>query len=223
MPIRINLLTEALAEEDLRRRDPVKRVIFIGLLLVVLALVWFSSTWLEYKLLQKNFSQVENEIRSHTNDYSLVQASQKQLSDGQRRLNALQQLNTNRFLQGNLLNALQHIYVPSVQLTRLKLDQKYTFNEGSAAQTNTSKMVLGRPGSSIERITLTLDAKDASPNPGDQVNPYKDALTKLDYLNSTPDKTNDVRLVSAPQSAVSVEGKPFVQFTLEYHFPDKTR
>ena len=46
MPIRINLLSEALAEEDLRRRDPVKRAIFIGVFLVALSLVWFSSTWL---------------------------------------------------------------------------------------------------------------------------------------------------------------------------------
>ena len=34
MPIRINLLAESLAEEDLRRRDPVKRAIIIGALLV---------------------------------------------------------------------------------------------------------------------------------------------------------------------------------------------
>ena len=32
MPIRINLLAEAKAAEELRRHDPVKRVIFVGAL-----------------------------------------------------------------------------------------------------------------------------------------------------------------------------------------------
>lgn len=53
MPIRINLLNEALAEEDMRRRDPVKRAIFIGVFLVAVSLVWFSSAWLEFKLTQQ--------------------------------------------------------------------------------------------------------------------------------------------------------------------------
>ena len=59
MPIRINLLNEELAAEELRRRDPVKRAIFIGIFLVALSLVWFSSTWLEYKMIQQKKGQVE--------------------------------------------------------------------------------------------------------------------------------------------------------------------
>ena len=40
MPIHINLLAEAQAAEELRRHDPVKRAIFIGISLVVVALMW---------------------------------------------------------------------------------------------------------------------------------------------------------------------------------------
>ena len=40
MPIHINLLAEAQAAEELRRRDPVKRAIFIGISLVIVALMW---------------------------------------------------------------------------------------------------------------------------------------------------------------------------------------
>ena len=36
MPIRINLLAEAIADEDLRRRDPVKRAIYGGAFVVAL-------------------------------------------------------------------------------------------------------------------------------------------------------------------------------------------
>ena len=163
MPIRINLLTEALAEDDLRRRDPVKRSIFVGVFLVALSLVWFSSTWLEYKITQQKKDQLEIEIDLHTNEYAQVQADLKKISDSQRRLNSLQQLNTNRFLQGNLMNALQQIYVPNVQLMRIKLDQSYSYKEGTPDKTNSYGVVMGRPSVSTEHILLTLDGKDSTP------------------------------------------------------------
>ena len=46
MSIRINLLAEAQIAEDLRRRDPVKRAIFAGAFLVVLALVYVFTNFL---------------------------------------------------------------------------------------------------------------------------------------------------------------------------------
>ena len=60
MPIRINLLAEAQIAEDLRRRDPVKRAIFVGALLVVLALVWSSSLQLEVVFAKNDLAQVQS-------------------------------------------------------------------------------------------------------------------------------------------------------------------
>ncbi len=222
MPIRINLLNEALAEEDLRRRDPVKRSIFIGVFLVALSLVWFSSAALEYKLTQGKKAQIEIEIDSHTNEFVQVQIDSKRIADSQRRLDALLQLNTNRFLQGTLLNALQQVYVPNVQLLRVKLDQSYTYKEGTQDKTNAFGVVKGIPTVSTEHITLTLDGKDSSPNL-DQMNRYKDLLSKLDYFKNNLDSSNAVKLLnlSSPQS--SFGSKPFVQFTLECRFPNKAR
>jgi hypothetical protein len=204
MPIRINLLSEALAEEDLRRRDPVKRSIYIGAFLVALSLVWFSSTWLEYKLTQSNYSKVEIEIQTHTNEFFQVKGGLNRIADSQNRLNALSMLSTNRFLQGNLLNALQQVYVPNIQLLRIKVDQSY-------------------PGKSTEQITLSLDGKDSSPNL-DQMNRYKEELAKLDYFKSNLDPTNAVKLsrLSSPQPSI-YGGRPFVLFTLDCRFADKTR
>ena len=204
MPIRINLLSEALAEEDLRRRDPVKRSIYIGAFLVAVSLVWFSSTWLEYKLTQSNYSKVEIEIQTHTNEFFQVKGGLNRIADSQNRLNALSMLSTNRFLQGNLLNALQQVYVPNIQLLRIKVDQSY-------------------PGKSTEQITLSLDGKDSSPNL-DQMNRYKEELAKLDYFKSNLDPTNAVKLsrLSSPQPSI-YGGRPFVLFTLDCRFADKTR
>ena len=40
MPIRINLLAEQLAEEDARRRDPVKRTAWVAGVVVALMGIW---------------------------------------------------------------------------------------------------------------------------------------------------------------------------------------
>jgi hypothetical protein len=202
----------------------VKFAAFIGFFLIAVSLMWLSSAWLEFKLTQQKKEQVDIEIATHTNEYSQVQVSLKKITEGERRLNALLQLNTNRFLQGNLLNALQQTCVPHVQLTRLQLVQSFLFKEGTPAKTNDSGVVVaGRPGTSTQHATLTLDAKDTSPNPGDQWKIYKEALARQDFFKSCLDTTNGVKLTtqSAPQSGV--DGKFYVQFTLECRFSDKTR
>jgi hypothetical protein len=222
MPIRINLLSEIQAEEDLRRRDPVKRAIFVGVLLIALSLVWFSSTWLETKMAMRTKAQVDEQMQAHTNDYNQVQLDLKRIADGQKRLTALQQLNTNRFLQGNLLNAIQKIYVPNVQLIRLRLDQGYVIKEGTPDKANNVGVIAGRPGTSTEKITLTLDARDSSSNPGDQVNRYKELLNRQDFFLKNI-QTNGVRLLNLSAPQISLSGKPFVLFSLECRFTDKTR
>ncbi len=222
MPIRINLLAEALAEEDLRRRDPVKRAIFLGAFLVALSLVWFSSAWLEYMLDKQKLNNVEAEIQTQTNDYALVVNNQKKITDVQTRMDALDQLSAARFLQGNLMNALQLTYVPNVQLTRMRIDQSYTATPAIAAKTNSFGVIPGRPPMVTEHVMLTLDAKDFSPNPGDQVNHFKDALLKQDYFKPNLDAATSIRLANLGALQSPSDSKPFVLFTLECRFLDKT-
>ena len=71
-------------------------------------------------------------------------------------------------------------------------------------------------------VTLTLDAKDSSPNPGDQVNHYKDILGKQEYFQKNL-QTNGVRLLNLSAPQISINGKPFVLFTLECRYTDKSR
>jgi hypothetical protein len=221
MPIRINLLAEALAEEDLRRRDPVKRAIFIGAFLVALSLVWFSSTWLEFMIEKSGLSQVETDIQSHTNAYAQVLANQKKFTETQNRMDALEQLSAARFLQGSLLNALQQTYVPNVQLSRLRIDQSYSATPGVAAKTNSFGVLPGRPPAVTEHIVMTMDAKDFSPT-GDQHNHFKDALLKQDFFKPKIDATTGIRVTGLSPLQTPVDSKPYVMFTLECRFLDKT-
>ena len=216
-------MAEALAEAELRRRDPVKRAIFFGAFLVTLSLVWYTSMWVEGLVEKSGLNQIESEIQKHTNENAQVQTNLKKIMETQRQLEALQQLSSARFLNGTLLNTLQHTYVPKVQLTRFRVEQLYLSKPGIAAKTNNSVVVPGRPGTITEKILLTLEAKDFNPNSGSQINRLKDTLNRQEYFKTSLDPTNGIRLanLSPPQS--TIEGKPFVLFTLECRFLDKTQ
>jgi hypothetical protein len=224
MPIRVNLLAEAIAAEDMRRRDPVKRAIFGGSLLVALALVWSSSLLLEGMLASSGLSQVDSEIQTHTNEYSQVSGNLKKIAETQGKLDALQKLSNSRFLQGDLLNALQQIYVPNVKLMRFRVDQSYLINQGTPTQTNNfGNVVLGRPAVATEKILLSLDARDSSANPGDQINKFKDSVIKQPYFQTMLDRTNGLRLANLTAPQIGPDGRPYVLFTLECRYLDQNR
>jgi hypothetical protein len=222
MPIRINLLAEAKAAEELRRHDPVKRVIFVGALAVALTLVWSSSLQLQTMLSKKEVSDRQTEIVARTNEFQHVLSDQKKIAVAKDKLKALNKMTNSRFLEGNLLNALQQVTVDGVQLMRLKVDQDYLPTAGTPSQTNKNGVILGRPGTVTEKIVVWLDARDSSANPGDQVNKFKEAVANQSYFKATLNRTNGVQLInlSAPQA---VDGKPCVLFTLKCNFPEYAR
>ena len=108
MPIRLNLLAEAQAAEDLRRRDPVKHAIWLAGLLVALMLVWSSGLYLKAMIARRALGRVEGQITVRTNDFQQVLDFRNKTGDIETKLAALVQLATNRFLNGTLLNALLH-------------------------------------------------------------------------------------------------------------------
>jgi hypothetical protein len=160
MPIRLNLLAEAQALEDLRRRDPAKRAIWVGSFIVVAVLVWSSSLQLRVMMVKSDLNRVEGQMNSRSNEYNKVVLSLQKLSDVRRKLASLHQLTTNRFLQGTALNALQQIALEDVELRRFRTDQTYVQVPESKPATNENNYVIpGRPASVIERTVITLDAE----------------------------------------------------------------
>jgi hypothetical protein len=190
---------------------------------VALALVWSSYLQLGKMLANKDLTVVQGEIQTRTNEYKQVMTDMSTMSETKGRLDALQKLSDARFLQGNLLNALQQILVPGVQLTRLRVEQAYSQTAGTPPQAKRAGAGPKRPPTATEKITVLLEAKDFSASPGDQVNKFKDAIAKHPYFQAVLDKTNGVRLanLSAPQSGL--DGKAYVPFTVECHYPDQSR
>jgi hypothetical protein len=213
MPISINLLAEAQIAEDLRRRDPVKRAIFAGAFIVALVLVWSSSLQLEAMIAKENLAQVQIEMAARTNAWQNVLDNQKKVFDARAKLAALQQLSAARFLQGSFLNDLQQVNLNGVQLTQIKVDQSYVNQPGTAK----------RPAATIEKIVVTLDARDSSANPGDQVGKFKEALAGQDDFKTMLSKTNGVQLTSLSAPQIGPDGRPYVSFTVECDLPERHR
>jgi hypothetical protein len=167
---------------------------------------------------------VDSEIQTHTNEYSQVSGNLKKIAETQQKLDALQKLSGSRFLQGDLLNALQQIYVPNVKLMRFRVDQSYLINQGTPTQTNNfGNVVLGRPAVATEKILLSLDARDSSANPGDQINKFKDSVIKQPYFQTMLDRTNGLRLANLTAPQIGPDGRPYVLFTLECRYLDQNR
>ncbi len=223
MPIRINLLAEARAQEDMRRRDPLKRAILAGL--VFLVGIAACSSWLQLRVMivKVELSHVESQIATRSREFQRVLDDQQNLADVTVRLGALHELADNRLLYGTLLNALQQSTIDDVQLTRFRADQSYTYTEGTKAKTNgPNRVVPGRPATATEKIHLSLEARDTGSNPGDQVNKFKQVMTDAPYFRAVLGKTNEFRLtsLSPPQS---MDGRASVQFSLECRYPERVR
>jgi hypothetical protein len=224
MPFRLNLLAEAQAAEDMRRRDPVKRAIWGGVLLLACLLVWSSSVQLKAMLANSDLSRVEAQLGSHTNAYQQVIAHEARASEIKARVGALKLLAANRFLNGTLLNALQQTTAPDVQLIRMHVEQTYAISAATRPSTNNNRVTPGRPASSTENIVLTLEGNDTSPNPGDQISKLKDAIACNAYFKDSLARTNPVTLKSLSSLEVApLSGTPCVLFTLECRYAERSR
>jgi hypothetical protein len=223
MPIRLNLLAEAQAAEEQRRRDPVKRAIWIAALLIALMLGWASSLQLKALIGNQRLDSIAAKMNACTNEYKKVVDGQKKIADINRRLISLHSLATNRFLNGNLMNVLQETVMDDIQLSLVRVEQNYTFVEGTKAKTNSADSV-SKPASSTERIVLTLEGTDSSASPGDQVTKFKELVGSHSYFQAALGRTNPVSLksLSAPQIDPAT-GRAVVLFSLESRLPPKTR
>jgi hypothetical protein len=232
MPIRINLLAEQQAADEMRRRDPVKRAIWVGSFLVGLMTAW--SGYLQARLMAatSEVNRYESEYKKLESNFKKVSANMEAAAEAERKWGALQSLATNRFLWANPLNALQFVMVSvdDVQITALRTSQTYAITEAVKPSTNTTGTVSrGKPGTSREKVGVTLDGKDTSKDAKDPAKRSTDGVFKLqEAINNNPYfKTNQVRSQLITRSPDQVDPsnptKRFSTFTLGCEFPEVTR
>jgi hypothetical protein len=216
MPIRINLLAEAQAAEEMRRRDPVKRVVVGGILVLAAMAVWSSTVQLKVMMANRELGQAQFQIDSHKSDYDTAVTNNAKIQAIQLKLSALEKMANCRMLQGDLLNALQKVNVDNVQLTGIKVDQSYVSSGGKGAGGVPAKATV------TEKIDVKLDARDYSSNPGYQVGKFMQALAAQPYFQEMLSKTNGVVLTDESSPQQDQKGN-FVFFTVDCNFPDQKR
>ncbi len=218
MPIKINLLAEAQHAEDLRRRDPVKRGIWIAGFLVAVVVIYIGNLqWLVWQK-QNEYKQFEDRWKKLEPDFNKVTENKKEVEAIQDKLSLLDQLHTNRFLWGNAFNALQHTVVPDIQVTHMHSEQKFDHVDG------TTSGKVHTPGAAVEKITLNIEAKDLNPMVEGQQNfaKFKDALSSYGYFQQKLGKDGFMidGNISPPLLDPTDPSKQFKTFSLVAHFPE---
>ena len=220
MPIRINLLAEAQEAEEMRRKDPVKRAIWIGGFAVFLVLLY--SATLQFKIiiaksessnLQKTWKGIEKQFKEVTDHRARTRELEAKLA-------ALDQFTTNRMLWAVALDALQRTTVDGVELIRIHTEQSFAQTE--AVKPAEGSKTPAKPATSTERTVLTLEGRDYSPQLGSQVPRFKQSLSAAPYFESMLQKSNTIQLTSqtAPQNDA---GRSFVGFGFKLYFEEKER
>jgi hypothetical protein len=157
MPIRLNLLAEAQAAAEMRRRDPVKRAIMASVVLIALALGWSGYLYLKSMMANSDLGKIEVQMQTHTNKFQQIQIALDKTDEIKTKLQKLGELSTNRFLNGNLMQALQQTTVDDVQIIRLRMEQAYAYTEGTKRRTNDDRVIPATPAKSTEKTILTLE------------------------------------------------------------------
>ncbi|HAV63783.1 MAG TPA: hypothetical protein DCY13_15635 [Verrucomicrobiales bacterium] len=230
MPVRINLLAEAIAAEEERRNDPVKRAVWIGGFCVFLVLLYYSTLLFEQMVVSSRLAEKNTEWSRLEPEAKNIATVSKNIREAADRLAALDRLATNRFLWSPVLNALQYTMVDQIELVKLSGTQTYTVitpPKEKKATTRSSARSSGKekPASSTESIMLVLDARDYGPTADQNYNAFRDAIATSGYFKSSLQSEGGLRLAQLlpPSSDGAGAGRAFVSFTLECKFPEKVR
>jgi hypothetical protein len=223
MAIRINLLAEAQAAEEMRRKNPVKLAIWIGSFLVALVLLFILKLQLDIRFSKKTYSEIELSWKGNTARYAAVTNNMAKMGQMDRKLAALDRLSTNRFFWAPVLNALQQTMIDGIQVIRVTGVQKYIKEDSHMLGTGAAAKRM--PASVNESNSLFIDAKDFNPN-AQNYNKFKETLCNFDFFAKNLGR-KDGFVLDGTLSAPTVEGsdlnRQFVVFKLASHWPGVRR
>ncbi|MHB8521743.1 MAG: hypothetical protein ACYDH9_13420 [Limisphaerales bacterium] len=227
MTIRLNLLAEQIAEEDLRRRDPVKRAIWGACLLVVAVLAWSGYLQLKVGIAALDLKRYKDEWAAKEKPYKEVTESLKKTTEYQAKLQMLEKLATNRFLVGPVLDELQRASADDIQVKSLQTETSFREEPAVKARTNeVGKVTPAKPPTSTEIIALTIEGRDYGTPPGDQSFRFRQLVASQPYFKNKITNESSIGLrggLSATQSDSQDSSRSFVTFKLVCDFPPKTR
>jgi hypothetical protein len=226
MPIRINLLAEAQAAEQARRRDPVKLSAWIGGFIICLVALWSLKLQFDIYFVGKALKSQEAQWSSLQKQYSQVLTNRAMTTKLEGNMASLERFSTNRFLWGSLLDAIQQTTVDDIVVRGIKGSIVYKHVEFVPAKDIDGKKIPAVPAASIEQVTVLIDGRDFGPPEDQTYSKYKDKLNGFPFFLPRIAKgggfklgDNLGRVTADPQDAA----RRFVDFTLSCKFPEVSR
>lgn len=221
MAIRINLLAEQQLAEEMRLRDPVKRAFWFAGFAVAVVLIWSLGIWLKCWAAESETTSLDMRWRALEATNGNVTTNLNQIRQVTQKQDALDQLATNRMLWGSFLDALQFSTVENIQLVSFRTKQTYVLTPAVKAKEG----IKGKPATSMEKISLVIDARDYGPSSGETIDVFKKKMLDNSLIKNYLTNENCLRLTARaqPQSDPAEPGRTFVLFTLEGLFPEVVR
>jgi hypothetical protein len=136
MPILINLLAEQQAAVEARRRDPVKRALWVSAGLVGLMVLWIALLQFRVTRARAELNRYESQLQKVEENSKEVRANWGTAGQLENRLTNLQRYSTNRFFCATVLDALQQLMVEDVRVVHLQTLHSYSTNAEATFKTN---------------------------------------------------------------------------------------
>lgn len=220
--VQINVLAEEQEAADLRRRDPIRRGSWLAGVLVALMVCWAGLLQIKLWRASARLERSTGELSSLQAKIDEIQGYSRNARAIERTLEGLQKLAVNRFLWGTTLNALQFTTVENIQIIRLKLEQTISNSPATKPATNiNNRIILGRPATATERITLTIQAKDFSDPPA--ADTFIENVRSYPYFKTGFRRLDPVRLIDRDPRQVDPTdaNKSFILFTIECAYAER--
>jgi hypothetical protein len=216
MPIRINLLAEQQEAEEARRRDPVKRGVWVGASIIALAALFSVS--LQFRLNSARNTLVANQARldSIEPESKEVRADWQRIAEIEKRSEHLLRYSTNRFYWALALDALQRVKVDSIRIVSIESIQSYATNSETHFRTN---IVFPRPPKSKWRFWSSLPQTDVLSLLSNQLavitHRPQYASSKVPPITKISLETNDTRILASVEIIKPATATERITLTIE--------
>ncbi|MCX8155337.1 MAG: hypothetical protein N3J91_02590 [Verrucomicrobiae bacterium] len=232
MPIRINLLAEAQAEEELRRKDPVKRIILGAVGLVLVVVVWTGTLVMQAMAKQSELATTRQKLEQLKPRHEQIKRNDLVAVDARQKIERLHYYATNRFLWAPVLNALAQVctnnFATNITFNRLQTEQIFVELPAVKAVTNAAGQILtpARPEGIVERNRMVVDARDYGQEVDNNYNKFQTAMTESPFFKSLLDPRNPATLNQLTLGAadpLQPGSRPFRTFVMQFQFAEKFR
>lgn len=216
MPIRINLLAEQQEAEEARRRDPVKRGLWVGVSVIALSVLFSLSLQFRLNSARATLVADHSRLESMEPEAKEVRADWQRIAELEKRSENLLRYATNRFYWAATLDALQRLKMDAVRIVTIDSTQSYTTNGESRFRTN---IVFPRPLRSKWRFWSSAPMTNILSSLSNQLavitNRAEYATSKIPPIARVSRETNETRILASVEIIKPATATEKITLTIE--------